>query len=363
MKHRFYFIIYTDINHDIRYVWISGCVLTYIAIIFNIIILSLLCRRKLSSPAAVLMQGLAISDGLTAFCAYGFEFIFQSEYSNFMQDSTKLSLRYPYCALYVHMSLLTEAFHLVSTLLTLSLGIQKCIAICFPIWTRLYITKKKSTACCIFCFAMSFLIHIPRNFTLVVKDFLKDGKYCGTTFQNEQLLTYSSLYFTVINTALLTLFCLCMLVCTLYIVYKFLTHTHRFRFRFRPRIAVRKRSERKSAMLVVIVLLICLVIEIPRVFMYVVFTSKSLIEFDKSNNILFSLWVVENNKHAMTTLLAYETDIFNDIFPVDNERWEFLLFLNEGRKIFTLFGCMSNFVIYISMSSTLRKEIKSLWKR
>jgi hypothetical protein len=64
---------------------------------------------------------------------------------------------------------------------------------------------------------------------------------------------------------LLTLFCLCMLVCTVYIVYKFLTHN----FRFRPSITVKKRSERKSALLVVIVLLICLVIEIPRVFMYV----------------------------------------------------------------------------------------------
>jgi hypothetical protein len=50
--------------------------LTYIAVIFNIIILSLLCRRKLSSPAAVLMQGIAISDGVTALCAYGFEFVF-----------------------------------------------------------------------------------------------------------------------------------------------------------------------------------------------------------------------------------------------------------------------------------------------
>lgn len=358
MMHRFYFTIYTDINHVIRYVWISGCALTYIAVIFNIIILRLLCRRNLSSPAGVLMQGLAISDGLTAFCAYGFEFVFQSEYSNFKDDSRKLSLPYPYCALYVHMSLLTEAFHLVSTLLTLSLGIQKCIAMRFPIWTRLYITKKKSTACCIFCFVMSFLIHIPRNFTLVVKDFKKDGKYCGTTFQNEQLLTYSSLYFTVINTVLFTLFCLCMLVCTLYIVKKFLTHN----FRFRSSFAVKKRSERKSAMLVVIVLLICLVIEIPRVLMYVVFTSKSLIEFDKANNIIFSLWVVENNKHAMTTILAYKTDIFNNIFPVAIERWEFILFLNEGRKIFTLFGCMSNFVIYMSMSSKIRKEINSLWK-
>jgi len=94
-----------------------------------------------------------------------------------------------------------------------------------------------------------------------------------------------------------------------------------------------------------------------------VFTSKSLIEFDKANNIIFSLWVVENNKHAMTTILAYKTDIFNNIFPVAIERWEFILFLNEGRKIFTLFGCMSNFVIYISMSSNLRKEIKSLCKR
>lgn len=304
------------------------------------------------------MQALAIADALTSFCSYGFEFLFQlkyEKYGNDIHDIRKLTLSYPYCAMYVHMSLLTEAVHLVSTALTLSIGIQKCVAMRFPIWTRIYLTIRKSQAVCLICFIVCIIIHVPRNLTLIVKAHEERVGYCVTTYRNEQLLEYSSLYFTVINTVLLTAFCVVMFLCTIYIVYKFFTTGN-----IRHKRASRK--TRQSALLVVFIMVIYLIIEIPKVLMYIVFASKSIVEFDKPNNIFYSLWVIENNKNAMTTILAYKTNIFNDIFPVAIERWEFLLFLNEGRKIFTLLGCMSNFVIYISMSSKIRKELKLMFK-
>ena len=351
----FFSTIYTDSKGKLRNIWISGCVLCYIAVIFNITILSVLRRRNLSSPATVLMQGLAIADALTSFCSYGFEFLFQLKYENYIHEIRKLTLSYPYCAMYVHMSLLTEMFHLVSTALTLSIGIQKCVAMRFPIWTRIYLTKRKSLAVCLISFIVCIIIHVPRNLTLIVKAHEERDGYCVTTYRNEQLLDYSSLYFTMINTVLLTGFCVVMLLSTIYIVYKFIT-TSNLRHK-----RVSKRT-RQSALLVVFIMIIYLIIEIPKVLMYIVFASKSLVEFDKPNNIFYSLWVIENNKNAMTAILAYGTNIFNDIFPVAIERWEFLLFLNEGRKIFTLLGCMSNFVIYISMSSKIRKELKLMFK-
>lgn len=353
--YRFFFTIYTDSKGKLCNIWISGCVMCYIALIFNITIYSVLRRRNLSSSATVLMQGLAIADALTSFCSYGFEFLFQMKYENDIHEIRKLTLSYPYCAMYVHMSLLTEMFHLVSTVLTLSIGIQKCVAMRFPIWTRIYLTKRKSLAVCLISFIVCIIIHVPRNLTLIVTAHEERDGYCVTTYRNEQLLEYSSLYFTVINTVLLTGFCVVMLLSTIYIVYKFFAASKLHNKRASKR-------TRQSALLVVFIMIIYLIIEIPKVLMYIVFASKSLVEFDKPNNIFYSLWVIESNKNAMTTILAYNTDIFNNIFPVAIERWEFLLFLNEGRKIFTLFGCMSNFVIYISMSSKIRKELKLMFK-
>jgi len=169
--YRFFSTIYTDSKGKLRNIWISGCVLCYIAVIFNITIYSVLSRRNLSSPATVLMQGLATADGLTSFCSYGFEFLFQLKYEKYEHDIheiRKLTLSYPYCAMYVHMSLLTEMFHLVSTALTLSIGIQKCVAKRFPIWTRVYLTKRKSLAVCLISFIVCIIIHVPRNLTLIV---------------------------------------------------------------------------------------------------------------------------------------------------------------------------------------------------
>ncbi|VDI62073.1 Hypothetical predicted protein, partial [Mytilus galloprovincialis] len=103
--------------------------------------------KNLASPATVLMQGLAIADASTAFCAYGFEILYQLKYldNSFDESNTKLTMAYPYCALYVHVSLCEDLFVMVSTMLTLSLGIQKCLALKFPLWTRIYLTKRHST--------------------------------------------------------------------------------------------------------------------------------------------------------------------------------------------------------------------------
>jgi hypothetical protein len=38
------------------------------------------------------------------------------------------------------------------------------------------------------------------------------------------------------------------------------------------------------------------------------------------------------------------------------------VFIVEGMKLFTIFGCISNFIIYVSTSQKLRNEIRTIFK-
>jgi hypothetical protein len=86
------FEIRFDENHFIQQLFIGGSVLAYVAVIFNIIVFVVLCRKNLISPATILMQGLAVADGLTSFCAYGLEPLFLANYKpvNFIFQSDNI---------------------------------------------------------------------------------------------------------------------------------------------------------------------------------------------------------------------------------------------------------------------------------
>jgi len=51
----------------------------------------------------------------------------------------------------------------------------------------------------------------------------------------------------------------------------------------------------------------------------------------------------------MALYLTHYTDVFNEVFPDPRDRVDFFLFCLEAMKLFTVLGCMSNFIIYISM--------------
>ena len=107
--------------------------------------------------------------------------------------------------------------------------------------------------------------------------------------------------------------------------------------------------------------------EIPQLFVNIAVTRKY---FDGSYlETVFEVYSIDaimDKRSIWSLTLAYHTTYFSDIFPynkfVDSqERLDFFLLLIEGMKVLTLFGCLSNFVIYITMSSKLRSEIRKIF--
>ena len=123
------------------------------------------------------------------------------------------------------MSILSMTFHTVSILLTTCLGIQKVVAMAFPIWTKYHVTNKNSVVCSISCFLVSVLISCPRHFSL---QFNKSSLYmlfrtipvCKANKRSVGLAEYSSLYYLLLQTVLTTCCCIVMVTCTVYIIYK-----------------------------------------------------------------------------------------------------------------------------------------------
>jgi hypothetical protein len=72
--------------------------------------------------------------------------------------------------------------------------------------------------------------------------------------------------------------------------------------------------------------------------------------------------IIQNFKNEMALYLAYYTDVFNEVFPEPRDRVDFSHFFLEAMKLFMILGCMSNFIIYISMSSKLRGELLRILK-
>ncbi|CAC5358423.1 unnamed protein product [Mytilus coruscus] len=132
-----YLVLDVDKDHYLLDGYKAGSVLSYMSMLFNIVVFGILFRQSLLSPATIFMQGLAAADFLTAFSSYGFEPIFQSQYHCENEiEFPSCRLPYPYCSLASHLSILSFTFHNVSYMITTCIGIQKVIAIIFPIWTR-----------------------------------------------------------------------------------------------------------------------------------------------------------------------------------------------------------------------------------
>ena len=106
-----------------------------------------------------------------------------------------------------------------------------------------------------------------------------------------------------------------------------------------------------------------LVSEVPRVFLFLLFSVKYISQpitrsckrfiFQSVNLLMMGF------EQSMKIILRDYTGILTE----NKDREMNFRFVLEGMNIFTIIGCMSNFIIYISMSRKLRNEIKSLYKR
>lgn len=178
------------------------------------------------------------------------------------------------------------------------------------------------------------------------------------------LLTNSSLYYLIIQAVILTSCCVIMTACTIYIFYKIKTN------KFKGRVTERRKQEKRSLIMFVVVLFVFLISEVPKVCVYLIFCIKYMAGFDAWRSIISSeqvqfirsMRILQNFKNDMVLYLTYHTDVFNDVLPDPRDRVDFFFFFLEVMKLFTIIGCMSNFIIYISMSSKLRREIRRMLK-
>lgn len=195
----------------------------------------------------------------TALTSYGFQPLFQNRYKCYhtdVTDSYACDLPYPYCSVAVYLSISSIMFHTVSNLFTTFLGMQRVIAIMFPIWTKFHLTNRKAVTCCFMTFLLCVPFSVPRYFVL---GFQYDPTiWCTILPNNIWLFNYSSMYYLFIHTILTTSCCVIMIMSAFFIVFKLVNNT------FSGRMTEHGRQERRSVVIVVLVLIVFLITEIPK---------------------------------------------------------------------------------------------------
>lgn len=340
---------------------IVGPVVTYASVICNAVIFLALSAKHLNSSSTILLQGLAIFDGLTSLCVYGFEPFFTSKYVSFVDSF--IILNYPFCILHFHIIHAEEAFHLGSVLITSFLGIQKFISIKFPFFSRRQFSRKSSIIIISLCAVFTVFIHIPLHLTLKFADNDPDqiwnrtytihfedskvsysSKYvCEYAVPDDILRLYTLRYYPILIVSLLVMAVLSMLVTTIYITY----YLHKSRFS--GRINFSQRRNRKSVKMVLIVLVTFLFSEVPRLFLNVVLLMAPTFQREASTWIA-DMFISDPNSYR---ILALQETLFPSADYVDMKD------LSEIIRLLTVVGCLSNFIIYILMSERLHTTLKN----
>lgn len=339
------FEIRVNTDQSLLKVSVGASALAYISVVFNIVVFIVLFRKKILSPATVLMQALAIADCLTSFFAYGLEPLFYVYYKQVyhVQQSNVVELKYPFCRAYVHFHYLSEDFHLVSLMMTTCIGVQKCIAMHFPIWTKCHLKKRMSVYACITCFTIALALNIPRHFGITFLDQLNYfAAQCAVSAG--PLIKYALVEHLLISVSISILLCVVMIICTVYIAIKLKTNT------FHGRQVMKSKAERRSIIMVFLVLFIFLLSEIPRMLLYVFIWDDTTVILQKSlTEDLVTFLADERFRMAIYTQLSVKMTFDN------------ALILAECRTIFTLVGCISNFIIYVSSSQKMRDELLKIF--
>ncbi|CAC5405308.1 unnamed protein product [Mytilus coruscus] len=160
---------------------------------------------------------------------------------------------------------------------------------------------------------------------------------------------------------ILSTFCsVVMVMSTIFIVYKRVLSSAS-----RGQMSKYRRRERKSMLMVVIILLVFLVTEIPKVGVYfwfcVTYLKGDFVDrFDNNIHAFVSGLLATRFEYAVAWIMSHYTDILEG---TNFQRSLVLNFALESVKIFTVLGCLSNFVVYIIMSSKIRNEIKHTMRK
>ncbi|CAG2228537.1 unnamed protein product [Mytilus edulis] len=219
------------------------------------------------------MQGLALADGLTALCTYGFEPFFSFHYERIGNDKhvgsrfhdviemkRLVGLKFPYCVMYYCLTNLGDTFHLVSILLTTSLGFQKLLAVACPIWSKTQINERKSFIVFAVRVLFSLVVNIPRLFVILNFTSGKEGETCLVSEPHKAIQKYILTYYPIVNAIILVGAVVTMLISTCYIIF---TLCRRKRVRGHATVS---RAEKKSCILIVCVMIVFSLAELPRIY-------------------------------------------------------------------------------------------------
>ncbi|CAG2233119.1 unnamed protein product [Mytilus edulis] len=303
------------------------------------------------------MQGLALADFLTALSSYGLQPLFQNRYKCYhtdITDSYECDLEYPYCSVAVYLSISSTLFHTVSNLLTTFLGMQKVIAIRFPIWTRFHLTNRKAVICCFITFLLCVPFSVPRYFVI---DFKYDPTiWCTILPNNIWLLKYSSMYYLLIQTILMTSCCVIMMMSAVFIVFKLINNI------FSGRMTEHRRQERRSVVMVVLVLIVFLVTEkvCSNLWFCITYISDDFISRHADDK-FWSIHLLMNYEHGAAMLMGfYSDDSVKSAMKNEDQKGPWatifasdilgksrnLYLVMEILKVITVLGCLSNFIIH-----------------
>ncbi|CAC5401317.1 unnamed protein product [Mytilus coruscus] len=260
------------------------------------------------------MQGLALADGLTVLCTYGFEPIFNLHYEEIGNSTSKsllqevhqvrffftakieemkrlVALKFPYCVMHYCLSNLVDIFHLVSILLTTCLGLQKFLAVACPIWSKTQITIKRSAIVCVTCFLLTLTVSMPRLFVVSLSRG-KEGDICLVSEPHQTIQKYVLAYYQIFYAIILVFAVVTMLISTCFIIFTLCR-----RKRVRGNVAA-SRAEKKSCILIVCVMAVFFFSEVPRIFVSATLFSTYRSNLDRTNAALH----LTNTKKVQTHL-------------------------------------------------------------
>ncbi|XP_071145354.1 thyrotropin-releasing hormone receptor-like [Mytilus edulis] len=141
--------------------------LTYVCLaietsVVNIFVMVVFTRPRNRTPSTVLLSLLAASDSVTSILSalptfVGFVFYSKDlESTGDLFDGSAWLEHYPGCIVWMCVTNISLAFHLISVTITVVLSIQKVIALRHPLWSLQRLQKKKSNVLiiCLFSFLL-----------------------------------------------------------------------------------------------------------------------------------------------------------------------------------------------------------------
>ncbi|CAC5390593.1 unnamed protein product [Mytilus coruscus] len=217
-----------------------------------------------------------------------------------LEELKKLvGLRYPYCLMHYCLTNLGETFHLVSILLTASLGLQKLLAVVCPIWSKIQINERKSCFVCCTCFLFTLAVNVPKLFVISFSHG-KEGDACLISEPQHTIQKYILTYYPIMYSVILIIALVTMLISTCYII-----HILCRRKRVRGH-ATASRTEKKSCMLIVCVMTVFFLAEIPRLFV-----TSTLFGTYRSNLDMQNVVLQKPSTEAFQIYLACLDDILS----------------------------------------------------